>query len=309
MVPVWALIFSASFFHSLVVVPLPRFVSLSFIFLKESSLFSLIVRCACAWRFCVWRKVVLWVTCASSYLLSKCGTVSSFSPGQPFRSSNVNISFTFFFSVYYVKRNSYSVSKSMKLIPHSVSKKKHGIFMKRILESVSHHFETDHVCRFAEKLKNLWNGIFRFREVWNGLQNPFQKVSNFFFCETDFKFRFTFFWNGIHIPFHKFEFYFNETESISKKCETEFETDSMFRFSLLRDGFQNPFQWKKKEKKNELCVSFQPFAKRISQSVSVKKKTKRIVCSVSGMFETDLESRFGEKLRRDPFLIFMKQIL
>ena len=31
--------------------------------------------------------------------------------------------------------------------------------MKRIMESISHHFETDHVFRLVEKFKNLWNGI------------------------------------------------------------------------------------------------------------------------------------------------------
>jgi len=109
-----------------------------------------------------------------------------------------------FFSVYSVKRNSYSVSKSMKLIPNSVSKKKHGIFMKHILESVSHHFETDHVFRFPEKLKNLWNGIrILFQKSMKRITESVSKSFQFFF-ETDSKFRFTFFWNGIRIPFHKF---------------------------------------------------------------------------------------------------------
>ena len=66
-VPVWALIFSASFFHSLVVVPLLRFVSLSFIFLKESSLFSQCPLCLC---------LCLKVLCFLVLCLKKGGIVS-----------------------------------------------------------------------------------------------------------------------------------------------------------------------------------------------------------------------------------------
>jgi len=68
---------------------------------------------------------------------------------------SLNISLTFFFSVYDVKQNSYSVSKSMKQLPHPVSKKQHGIFMKRILASVLHHFEMDYVIRFGKKLEKF----------------------------------------------------------------------------------------------------------------------------------------------------------
>ena len=72
----------------------------------------------------------------------------------------------FFFSVYDVKRNSYSVSETMKQLPHSVLKKQHEIL-----------YET--------------HPDIRFKPLRNGLRKPF--------CEKKLKFM----ENGIRIPFRK----------------------------------------------------------------------------------------------------------
>jgi len=95
---------------------------------------------------------------------------------------------------------------------------------------------------------------FCFRKVWNGLQNPFQKVSNFFlkripnsvshFSEMEFVFRFTnfkfFSWNGIRDSFQKnlkripkavsssFMFFFRKR--ILGSVSYVSETNQVFRF-------------------------------------------------------------------------------
>jgi len=67
--------------------------------------------------------------------------IANFSAPQYYffsRSFSVSLCLHFKFSQFHFKRNSYSVPETMKQLPHSVSKKQHVIFMKRILASVSH---------------------------------------------------------------------------------------------------------------------------------------------------------------------------
>jgi len=85
--------------------------------------------------------------------------------------------------------------------------------MKLILESVSQHFETNHIIRLTKKLKYLWNGI----------RIPFQKK-----CETDSVIR-----------FKKFPIFFLKriSNSISHLSEMEF----VFRFTnfkILKSVFE-----------------------------------------------------------------------
>jgi len=82
-----------------------------------------------------------------------------------------------FKKIFFMKRNTESVSYSMKRILYSVSQKKLQIF---------------------------WNGIQNpFHTVWNGFCIPFHKKICKFFYETEYRIRFIQFWNWFCIPFIK----------------------------------------------------------------------------------------------------------
>jgi len=76
--------------------------------------------------------------------------------------------------------------------------------------------------------------------------------------------------------------------------------DCVLRFSSLGDGFHDPFQLKSKIKKeNGLCVPFQLSGKWIPQSVSLKKKPKRSLYSVSVFWKTESTIRFVKKRKTE----------
>jgi len=109
----------------------------------------------------------------------------------------------------------------------------------------------------------------------NGCRNPLQEfvkrmstsVSLFFwvFCETDIKIRFRNLWNGCQHPFRYFFWFF-------------YETDVKIHFRNLWNGFRHPFRyfffvffW------NGYRNPFQEFVKRISKSVWVFLRRRRII--------------------------------
>jgi len=114
----------------------------------------------------LWRKVVFWVT-------SKCGT------SRP--SVQVSLSLTFFFRLWceteFVFRfRNYETASTFRF-----KKATRNLFMKRIMESVSNHYETDYVSCFAKKVKiyGKRNSYSVSQKFWifsrNGLHNPFCK--------------------------------------------------------------------------------------------------------------------------------------
>jgi len=134
--------------------------------------------------------------------------------------------------------------------------------MKWISESVSKKYETDSEIRFTKKIICETNFGIRFRNVWNGFQNPFHKkklkfvkrisesVSEMY--ETDSEIRFTKkncetdcfrkVWNGFQIPFQKSMK--RIPKSVSRKKIKICETDFGIRFILFWNRLWNPFHKK-----------------------------------------------------------------